>query len=164
MRKRDFRTVLALILWTFWMILVGRLDVGSIVVGLGVAVGLSLLNRDLAPSGAGRMPRGAFWGLAVFMGGLILEVIKANVQVAAIVLTPRLPITPTIATFRTRLTSDIGRMALGNSITLTPGTLTIDVDGDTFVVHALTRNYAQALGERRLERSLAAVEPGGDGR
>ena len=67
----------------------------------------------------------------VFLGALI----KANLDVAKRVISPKLPINPGIVSFKTKLTNDFAKMVLANSITLTPGTLTIDVVDDTFYIH-----------------------------
>jgi multicomponent Na+:H+ antiporter subunit E len=74
------------------------------------------------------------------------------------VLDPRLPVDPVVVRFKTRLTSDLAVTAFANSITLTPGTVTVDVEEREFVVHALTpqtpagfagmeRRVAEAFGE-----------------
>ncbi len=63
------------------------------------------------------------------------ELIKSNLDVARRVLTPSLPINPGIVQFKTKLTTDYAKMVLANSITLTPGTLSIDIIDDTFYVH-----------------------------
>jgi len=67
----------------------------------------------------------------VFLGALI----KANFDVARRVVSPNLPINPGIVSFKTKLNNDFAKMVLANSITLTPGTLTIDVVDDTFYIH-----------------------------
>lgn len=64
-----------------------------------------------------------------------LELIKANFDVARRVISPSLPINPGIVEVKTRLTSKIGRLALANSITLTPGTLTVDIKDDSLFIH-----------------------------
>ncbi len=69
----------------------------------------------------------------VFMFGW--EVIKANVDVAKRVIAPTVDIKPGIVKIKTRLKTDLGRLVLANSITLTPGTLTVDVIGDTLYIH-----------------------------
>ncbi len=68
----------------------------------------------------------------------VIALIKSNIEVALIVLQKKLPINPGIVKFKTTLKSDIGKMILANSITLTPGTLTVDVIDDTFFIHWLT--------------------------
>ena len=73
--------------------------------------------------------------MIVYLLVFIRELIKSNLDVARRVLTPSLPINPGIVKFKTKLTTDYAKMVLANSITLTPGTLSIDIVDDTFYVH-----------------------------
>ena len=65
----------------------------------------------------------------------LIALIKSNFDVARRVLTPSLPINPGIVKFKTKLKTNYSKMVLANSITLTPGTLTVDVIDDTFYIH-----------------------------
>jgi len=79
-----------------------------------------------------------------------IALIKSNIDVAKRVLSPSLPINPGIVKFKTKLTKNFAKMVLANSITLTPGTLTIDIVDDTFYVHwidTLTTNPEEAYKE-----------------
>ncbi|MEA2106221.1 MAG: Na+/H+ antiporter subunit E [Bacteroidota bacterium] len=71
----------------------------------------------------------------IYLFVFLIELIKSNLDVARRVLTPSLPINPGIVKTKTVLKSKMGRMILANSITLTPGTLTVDIDGDTLYIH-----------------------------
>ena len=66
---------------------------------------------------------------------LFWEIIKANFDVAYRILHPKMPIKPGIVVIKTSLKSDIGKLVLANSITLTPGTFTLDVIGDELLIH-----------------------------
>jgi len=66
-----------------------------------------------------------------FLGALI----KSNLDVAFRVLHPKLPIRPGIVKVKTKLTTPLGRLMLANSITLTPGTITVDTKGEDFYIH-----------------------------
>ncbi len=79
-------------------------------------------------------PKHIIWFVAYFFVFLV-ALVKANFDVARRVLSPRLPINPGIVKFQTRLKNRFARMVLANSITLTPGTLTVDVVGDTYYIH-----------------------------
>ncbi len=90
---------------------------------------------------------------------LLWEIIKANIQVAIIVLSPRLPIKPAIVQAKTELKSDVGKMTLANSITLTPGTLTIDIIDDTYFIHCVkiddtSEEYATETIIKKFERRI----------
>lgn len=73
--------------------------------------------------------------MLIYLFVFIWELIKSNIDVARRVLTPSLPINPGIVKFKTKLSTDYGRMVLANSITLTPGTLSIDIIDDTYYIH-----------------------------
>ena len=98
--------------------------------------------------------------LPAFWWWLLQEVIKSSIEVARVVLTPSLPISPTMVELTTEESSEAGRVILGNSITLSPGTVTIDVDGDRLLVHCLTRDSAEALQEMEIQRRTARLGMG----
>ncbi len=80
-----------------------------------------------------------------YLPWLFLAIVKANLQVAWIVLHPRMPINPLIIRFSAPLPSDVAQVTLAQSITLTPGTVTVDLDGSNYTVHALTPESAEDL-------------------
>ncbi len=88
-----------------------------------------------------------------FMVRLTWEIIKANYDVAKIVLDPRLPIDPRIVEYRTCLPDDLPRTVFSDSITLTPGTVTVDLEGDLLMVHCLCPRHERELA--RLEKMVA---------
>jgi multicomponent Na+:H+ antiporter subunit E len=81
----------------------------------------------------------------------------ANIQVARLILDPRLPIDPVVFRLRPPFRGDLPLTALGNSITLTPGTVTVDVEDGDLLVHALTREGAAGLEEGTMVRRVAHV-------
>jgi len=120
----------------FWVMLMGRLTGDVLVVG----VLASLVIAALYPSGLSfftefrATPEAFFAGLRYY-GFFFKELVKSNLRLAAIVLSPSLPVRPGIVKVRTRLKSRMGRLMLANSITLTPGTLTVEMDGEWLYVH-----------------------------
>jgi multicomponent Na+:H+ antiporter subunit E len=95
--------------------------------------------------------------LPVYWCWLLREVIKSSLDVARLVLSPSLPISPTMVELTTTEVSDVGKVILGNSITLSPGTVTIDVHEDRLLVHCLTREYALALLEQEVQRRTSRL-------
>jgi multicomponent Na+:H+ antiporter subunit E len=85
---------------------------------------------------------------------LIREITVSNIEVVRAILSPRLPIQPHFLRVRTRQTTDLGKVILANSITLTPGTVTVDVQGDELLVHALTESSGRAVEEGHLDRAV----------
>lgn len=89
---------------------------------------------------------------------LIKEIVIANFHVAKIVISKTPDISPTIVEFNTKLKNDLNKTILANSITLTPGTLTLGVNGDTFRVHCLKREYEDGLKNSKFEEILLKLE------
>lgn len=92
--------------------------------------------------------------LARFWAVLLREITVSNIEVVRAILSPRLPIQPHFLRVRTRQPSDLGKVILANSITLTPGTVTVDVQGDELLVHALTEASGRAVEEGLLDRAV----------
>lgn len=74
----------------------------------------------------------------IYLGVFTKELVLSNIDVALRVISPKLPIKPAVVTGKTILKSEMARLILANSITLTPGTFTIDITGDTLMIHCLT--------------------------
>ena len=98
--------------------------------------------------GAGRTVLGIPWyRFVMYVPWLGIQVAIAGLRVAMVVLHPRLPIDPRLVRIRSPLPHTLARLTLANSITLTPGTVTLDVDGDDFLVHSLTESGGHELEE-----------------
>ncbi len=143
MAKRWSNGLIALVLWLLlaWPLdpRTGRPDGAAVVAGLAVALVVAGTSRTGAGSRLGPWlePRRYFWAL-VYAGVFLWEVALANLEVAYRVLHPQMPIRPGIVRIRTRLRSLPARTLLANSITLTPGTLTVELlDDGCLYVHWL---------------------------
>lgn len=88
---------------------------------------------------------------------LAKEMFLSSLQVARIVLTPRLPVDPQVIEIRATAEHPMDQAILGNSITVTPGTLTLDVHEGVLKVHSLTREGAEALLSGEMDRRVAAL-------
>ncbi len=129
-------------------------------------VGLGLCSCVLVAAVAARMGIADREGHPVHLLGrsilywpwLLWSIAKANIAVARAILHPRLPISPTLIRVKASQKSALGRVAYANSITLTPGTVSLDVSGDLILVHALTRASAEELLGGAMDRRVAAME------
>jgi multicomponent Na+:H+ antiporter subunit E len=151
------KLVLLVLLLAVWAALTYPLDQQELAVAAIVA--LIILVLPLGSAGVfGELrtsPRALVYGVAyVFV--FLAELLKANIDVAFRVLRPELPIRPGIVRVRTNLQSRLGRMLLANSITLTPGTITVDTDGEVFYVHWI--NVAGEDIEDATKRIVAKFE------
>jgi multicomponent Na+:H+ antiporter subunit E len=86
------------------------------------------------------------------------EIVKSSIDVSRRILNPSLPISPTIFTLRATQKTELGRVTYANSITLVPGTVTVDVEEDLFTVHALTQEIAADLKRGEMNRRVCEVE------
>lgn len=89
---------------------------------------------------------------------LSIEIVKSSIDVARRVLSPSMPISPTVFEIRATQKTTVGRVVYANSITLTPGTVTMDVDGDRLTVHALSRDTIQGLLDGEMDRRITRAE------
>lgn len=152
-----------LIIFILWLLLTWSLEPQELIVGLAVALLLSLLLHDMFLKGSQKLmqPSRYFWFL-IYLPIFFYYVICANLDVAYRVLHPDMPIRPGIVKVRTTLKSEMGRTFLANSITLTPGTLTVDIIGDHLYIHWInitTEDPQEETGiiVRRFERILRRI-------
>jgi len=126
--KAVSRTSVFILSLGVWLLITSVTDRQELAAGVAVALLVALLTGDLLISGKIRWGLGKAGRLIAYLLMLVWEIFKANLHVAYVVLHPRLPIRPGIVKVRTALTSDAALTMLANSITLTPGTMTVDID------------------------------------
>jgi multicomponent Na+:H+ antiporter subunit E len=132
---RSFFYLLTLLL-LIWLALTSSFNRQELAAGAAISLALAgLLFRwyrglELPPPTPARI---AWFGL--YLGVLACEIVKANFDVAYRVLHPKLPIKPGIVVIKTGLKQDLAKMILANSITLTPGTFTLDIVRDNLLIH-----------------------------
>lgn len=148
------KLLLSIILFAFWIVLSATLALYDILLGaicsaFVAVLTVALLGRALDP----RITPMVLLRLPWFMLRLIWEIIKANYDVARIIINPRLPIDPRIVEYRTYLPGDLPRTVFSDSITLTPGTVTVDLADDVLSVHCLCPYHEEGLAG--LERMVA---------
>jgi multicomponent Na+:H+ antiporter subunit E len=127
----------AVLLFALWLLLAGSLDPQELIVGGVVALLVAaLVSGSVRSLSGGRAPlaKRVAYALA-YVPYLLWQILLANIDVARRVANPRLPISPGIVRVRTNLESPLGRLILTSSITLTPGTLTVETDGGDLFIH-----------------------------
>jgi multicomponent Na+:H+ antiporter subunit E len=138
MIKEKAKNFLYIIIFLFlvWLCLTSSLNIQELLTGFILSLILALffnnlyLDLGLPPL---TIPRIIYF--LIYLGILFIEIIKANLDVAYRILHPKMPIKPGIVTIKTGLKQDIAKMILANSITLTPGTFTLDILGDNLLIH-----------------------------
>lgn len=152
------RISLFALLFGFWLLLSGYFTPFLVAAGVGSAAAVVWLAHRMRLVGARSLPVRFGARLLPFWIWMLKEILKSGWQVARIVLDPRLPISPTMVRFRPSQQSAVGRVVHANSITLTPGTITVEVDTEEFVVHGLTRESAEGCIGSEMDRRIAALE------
>lgn len=128
--------VFFIIIFAFWLLLTFSLSTGNLLTGAGAALLTTLLFGKYSLRSNTKLiePARYFWFL-VYLLIFIWEVLKANFDVAYRVIHPSMPIKPGIVRVPLEIKSDIARAMLASSITMTPGTITVDIIGDEIFVH-----------------------------
>ncbi len=162
-RNTRMRAVsLAIVLFVFWLLLSGHtspflVTSGAVAAVLVAAVGLWLGYDDDESHPIEMLPRGF-----LYWPWLVKEVVKSAWEVAVIIVQPRMPISPRIVRVTNTQRTAVGTVTYANSITLTPGTITVEVDrrNHALQVHALTEAGADALLEGEMDRRVTRMEGG----
>lgn len=135
MQKVKPGIILFVILFCLWLVLAGT-DRDELIVAAVSALLISVLFANkVRILGNMRITPKALWYAFIYVFVFLWELMKATWDVAGRVISPRLPINPGIVKVRTGLKSPLGRLALANSITLTPGTMTVETDGEFYYIH-----------------------------
>lgn len=156
--RSRFASALALLLllaaaWLLWSgiykPLLLWLGVFSCMLSAYIAYRVGFFERSTGLHLIPRLPRFSLW--------LLVEIVKSSLEVVRLVLDPRLPISPTVVMIEAKPEDEVGQVILANSITLTPGTVTLDVFDNRLLVHCVTREGAQAIEAGDANRRVAEL-------
>jgi multicomponent Na+:H+ antiporter subunit E len=164
LRNRRIRDAVlqGLFLTVFWFLLSWKFDQPHIIFGAISVVAVLLLNYNIfrIQFFRGDIPeweRIRIVGFVRYLPWLLLEIVLASLQVAYVVLHPRMPIKPLLLRFNVKLPNLAAKIILGNSITLTPGTITIELKEDEFLVHALLDESIKGLTDGTMQTKVAKI-------
>ena len=152
---------LGISLGAFWMLLSGSISLHNmLVLSLGVASVILVLYL------ANRMDKLDRQHVVIRLGPKVIsywlwlakEIGKANLDVVKLVLSPKLEVSPRLIRVKANQKTDMGVATFANSITLTPGTVSVDIEGDEILVHAITEDMATGLLESDMGDRVTAVE------
>jgi multicomponent Na+:H+ antiporter subunit E len=143
-----------------WIIFNGKVTLEILIFGVIVAaVMLAFMCKfmDYSLKKEVNVYKKSIWFLA-YVALLLREIVKANLAIIPKILTVEEEMEPVIVRFRTTLKSDFTKMLLANSITLTPGTFTISLENDEYVIHCLDTSLASDLEQSVFEKALKKLE------
>jgi multicomponent Na+:H+ antiporter subunit E len=163
-RPRGTRSLIILILFlvVLWLVFSGKFDALHLGYGVVSIILVTIMCRGLLTGPSDRpenevLPRINWLRALAYPWWLLVQIMISNLHVALLIVNPRLTAAPVLLEFRSGLQSDLARLTLGNSITLTPGTLTLRVEDDVFLVHALRPDLASGLIDGSMQHMVAAV-------
>lgn len=145
-------------LFVFWLLLSGMYTPFLVLAGLGSAIVCALLGWRMGTADSEGHPIDLTLGAISYWPWLVKEIAVSGFRVARIVVDPRLPISPTLVRFKPSQKSIVGLVTHANSITLTPGTITIEADKNEFLVHSLTREGSVGLEDSEMDRRVRNME------
>ncbi|MDP6551609.1 MAG: Na+/H+ antiporter subunit E [Arenicellales bacterium] len=154
---RNTLTLLLMLSGT-WFLLSGHTSPVLLSLGLlSVAAVIACTSRLELVDDEG-MPVHLLPGLIRYVPWLIGQIIRSNLDVARRIINPKLPISPSVIHVDAKRLTEVGRVTYANSITLTPGTISLDVSEETIEVHALTENAAADLASGEMARRVQRAE------
>lgn len=148
------------VLFLLWLVFNGKVTLEIVLFGIGLSIAVylfcwrfleyspkrELLALRLLPQGIG------------YFFVLIKEIVFANLSTISLIVSPKYEVEPVLVTFRTELKSDLAKTVLANSITLTPGTITVELTEDEFKIHCLDKDMAEGLADSVFVRLLKKME------
>ncbi len=147
-----------LVVFALWLLLSGHyvpllltFGVLSSILIVWIAARLDVIDHEA-------IPLQIKFGYLGYLAWLSKEIAKANIDVAKLIVDPALPISPVMIRVPATQTTDVGKVIYANSITLTPGTVSVEVRDDEILVHAVTREAAEGLASGDMDRRVDAIE------
>jgi multicomponent Na+:H+ antiporter subunit E len=153
---------LAGLLAVVWLLLSGHytplilaFGVGSVAAVVAVALRMDVVDHESLPI---HLTRHFPW-YWVWLG---VEIVKANIDVARRIWSPSLPISPTLILVKASQPGELGQVIYANSITLTPGTVSVSLEDGKILVHAIARSVGDDLAAGEMDRRVAQLEDSGN--
>ena len=151
-------TSLGIVLYVFWVLLSGYFEPFLLAAGAGSALCVVLLSRRMRIVDREGHPIQMIASIVLYWPWLIKEIAKSAWDVSRIILDPRLPISPVLVRFKPSQQTQVGLATHANSITLTPGTITVEASQNEFLVHALTQAGGAGVIDSDMDRRVSKVE------
>jgi multicomponent Na+:H+ antiporter subunit E len=146
------------VLLVFWLTLSGHYTAFLITAGVIASVAIALLAARMDVVDHEGHPVHLAPAALTYWPWLVWQIILSAINVSKIIINPSLPVSPTMTRVKMAQKSDVGRVTYANSITLTPGTISVDIENDDIIVHAITRENAVDLEGGEMNQRVAKFE------
>lgn len=149
----------AIIMFVFWILLSGKFSFILLMSGIISSLLVSYLSHDLL-IGKSDITLGIIRIIRFvkYLPWLLWQITLSNIDLVYRTLHPKMPIDPRIISFKNEYKTETGMVTLANSITLTPGTVTIEVNKDEFIVHAIAKKPAESLLTGEMQTRVKRIE------
>ena len=156
MKSILYKTIIlkSLAFFVIWLLLSGKYDVFHMGVGLVSSVGLAWMHTGHLDSLPRLLP---FMRIVWYFPWVLGRIFQSGLHLSFLILHPALPIAPKLLSYKTTLRDRAAIVMLGNSITLTPGTITVELKSQDLVVHAMDDKSAHDITSLRLEQQIAGL-------
>ena len=148
----------AVILFGFWLLLSGMFEPFLLGAGVLSVVAVVAFVRRMEVVDHEGHPVHLGWRALIYFPWLMGQIMKSSWAVSRVILTPSMPISPTLARTRASQKTSVGMVAFANSITLTPGTISVEIGAGEVLVHALTVESMQNLDGGEMDRRVTRME------
>lgn len=149
---------IVLTLFAFWLVLSGYFIPFLLAMGVLSALAVVWFSHRMEVVDHEGHPIHLGPGALSYWPWLMWHIIADGLKVTRIILDPKLPISPTMVRIKTSQKSAVGQVVLANSITLTPGTLSVVIEGDEILVHALTKAGAEDVADGTMDARVSSFE------
>ncbi len=149
---------LGVVLYVLWLLLSGLFEPLPLALGAASVAAVVTIARRMDSVDHQGQPVHLTWRAFFYLPWLLKEIAKANLDVAAVIVRPGLPISPSLFPVTGGQKSELGLVIYANSITLTPGTVTVDMEEGVLSVHALTNEAAEGVKSGDMDRRVTAFE------
>jgi len=143
----------SILLFVLWMILTSNFQMSNILVGMGVSFSIALLYVKLFTHKKFEFINPVWF--MVYLYVLLKNLIISNIQISKIILRADMKLSPAIIAVKTNLESDWKKLLLANSITLTPGTLTLEIKDDMLFIHVI--NTSEGLNKENITKEFEDI-------
>lgn len=150
----------AITLFAFWLLLSGFFTSFLLAAGMGSALAIVAFGWRMNVVDHEGHPVHLGWRAVTYWPWLVKEIVKSALDVSRVIVNPRLPISPTLVRVKPGQKTTVGIVTYANSITLTPGTISVEVSAEEILVHALVREGAESLAAGEMDRRVTQFEGG----
>jgi multicomponent Na+:H+ antiporter subunit E len=147
----------AMALFVFWVFLSASFEWIHLGLGLIFSFAVAWINSDRSPY----IPKFHLWlRILLYLPWLFYKIIQSSLHLSRLILHPALPIAPQLISVESKLRHHAAVVLLGNSITLTPGTITAEVDRNILIVHAIDKVSGEDVASKQMEMKIADIFKG----